>query len=107
MAYTSEEKLKILYEDSLKDIKDLTQRLEAAAKIIGTTNTSINANKSAIEAGVGIVVKQVLFSENGPLKKLNDLYSSTNILFAGFFCGLAGGVAGGIVVGIAVMKLFL
>lgn len=104
MAYTTEEKLKILYEDSLKDIRDLTHRVEAAAKTIGSTNTSITANKTAIEAGVAIVVKQVLLSENGPIKRLDDLYSSTNTLVAGVLCGVTGGLIGGLVVGIALMK---
>lgn len=36
--YTSTEKIKILYEDSLKDIRELTERLEAVSALVSESN---------------------------------------------------------------------
>ncbi len=143
MAHTAEEKIKILYEDSLRDIRELTERLEAAVKTLASTKsaisssteyqlaesikrieilaTSISTSKLGMETAASSVVKELLLGENGPVRKLNDLFllyqhhsrqsmswmqtvnNATSSFFkttliAGVLCGITGGVVGGVVV---------
>ncbi len=96
MAHSAEEKIKILYEDSLRDIRQLTERLEVAVKTLANTKSaisssteyqlaesvkqieklaiSISTSKEGIEAAASSVVKELLLGEGGPVKKLNDLF---------------------------------
>lgn len=50
MALTTEEKIKILYEDSLKDIRDLTARIEGVKESQGTFETAVKTLMSSIPA---------------------------------------------------------
>ena len=139
MAHTAEEKIKILYEDSLRDIRQLTERLEAAVKILASTKSaissstehqlaqsiiqiekladSISTNKSGIEKAACSVVKSLLLGDDGPIKKLNDLFvlyqyntrqnsawmavvnEATGKVFVAvmILCGILGGVVSGII----------
>ena len=139
MAHTAEEKIKILYEDSLRDIRQLTERLEAAVKILASTKSaissstehqlaqsiiqieklavSISTNKSGIEKAASSVVKSLLLGDDGPIKKLNDLFvlyqyntrqnsawmavvnEATGKVFVAvmILCGILGGVVSGII----------
>jgi hypothetical protein len=96
MAHTAEEKIKILYEDSLHDIRQLTERLEIAVKTLASTKSaitsstefqlaqsikqieilalSISTSREGIEIAASSVVKDLLLGEGGPVKKLNDLF---------------------------------
>lgn len=96
MAHTAEEKIKILYEDSLRDIRQLTERLEIAVKTLASTKSaisssteyqlaqsikqieslaiSISTSREGIETAASTVVKDLLLGEGGPVKKLNDLF---------------------------------
>ena len=138
MAHTAEEKIKILYEDSLRDIRQLTERLEAAVKILASTKSaissstehqlaqsiiqiekladSISTNKSGIEKAASSVVKSLLLGDDGPIKKLNDLFvlyqyntrqnsawmavvnEATGKVFVAvmILCGILGGVVAGL-----------
>lgn len=97
MAHTAEEKIKILYEDSLRDIRQLTERLEAAVKTLASTKsaisssteyqlaqsikqieilaTSISTNKEGIEAAASNVAKDLLLGKGGPVWRLNELFT--------------------------------
>lgn len=50
MALTAEEKIKILYEDSLKDIRDLTTRIEGIKESQSKFETAVNSMISSIPA---------------------------------------------------------
>lgn len=50
MSYSSEEKIKILYEDSLADIRELTTRIEAIGEmIVGASRTAAEAQMVAFD----------------------------------------------------------
>jgi len=46
MAYSEEEKIKILYEQSLRDIRDLTTRMESTAAVVQAAAAEVNAGRS-------------------------------------------------------------
>lgn len=103
MGHSSEEKIKILYEDSLNDIRDLTNRMEsmssavvsAAEKVaqgktdlvrqreqfmndVGTIKEAvvkIAGKNDAGKAEVSEAVHEILLGERGPMKDLRAISS--------------------------------
>lgn len=103
MGHSSEEKIKILYEDSLNDIRDLTNRMEsmssavvsAAEKVAqGKTDlvrqreqlmNDVDTIKEAVvkiackngvgKAEVSAAVHEILLGEDGPMKDLRTISS--------------------------------
>jgi len=103
MGHSSEEKIKILYEDSLNDIRDLTSRMEsmvpavvsAAEKVaqgktdlarqreqfmndVGTIKEAvvkIAGKNDAGKAEVSAAVHEILLGERGPMKDLRAISS--------------------------------
>lgn len=101
MSHTAEEKIKILYEDSLRDVRDLTNRMESmTATLVAATETvtsgknilfrqneqllnDINeikkaAGKIASQNGakkedVSAAVHEILLGETGPMKELRAI----------------------------------
>lgn len=49
-AYTEEEKIKILYEQSLKDIRDVVARIESVAGTVAATTRSLKAHEADAHA---------------------------------------------------------
>jgi len=139
----SQDKLDFLASEVMKDMTALVAKVEAAAKTLADTKsaitsstefqlaesikrieilaTTISTSKSGMETAASSVVKELLLGENGPVKKLNDLFllyqhhsrqslswmqtvnNATSSFFkttliAGFLCGITGGVVGGVVV---------
>lgn len=138
----SQDKLDFLASEVMKDMTELVAKVEAATKSLSITKTalssatehqlidsikhiekladSISTNKSDIETAATSVVKSLLLGDDGPVKKLNDLFILyqyntrqnsawmeiinkhtgsffKTTIFAGILCGLLGGVVSGII----------
>lgn len=68
MGHTEEEKIKILYEDSLKDIRDLASRMEVIATTIST-------------AADGVTKRQIILqrqNESLLIEHVNDIKEAVN-----------------------------
>lgn len=50
MSHSAEEKIKILYEDSLREIRELTAKLERVAQAVTAAANSINNGKTILRA---------------------------------------------------------
>ena len=92
----SQDKLDFLAAEVMKDMTELVAKVEAATKSLSITKTaissatehqliesikqiekladSISASKSGIEEAASSVVKSLLLGDDGPVKKLNDLF---------------------------------
>lgn len=101
MGHTAEEKIKILYEDSLNDIRGLTDRMESLTAAVVAAAETVNAGKAtlsrqneqflidvktikeavgqiAVKNGAGKeevkrTVEEVLLGETGPMKEMRDI----------------------------------
>jgi len=102
MGHSAEERIKILYEDSLQEIRELTNRMEAIATSITAAANQINNGKTvmraesekllvkaveeikiAVQQVIGVqanigssaahAAREVLLGDAGPLKKLDYL----------------------------------
>lgn len=139
----SQDKLDFLASEVMKDITGLVAKVETAAKTLASTKSSISSSteyqlaesvkqieklaisistsREGMEIAASGVVKELLLGENGPVRKLNDLFllyqhhsrqslswlqtvnNVTDSFFwttfaAAFFCGVVGGAVGAIIV---------
>ena len=97
ISVNSQDKLDFLATEVMKDMTDLVAKVEAATKSISITKTalssatehqliesikqiekladSISTSKSGIEEAASAVVKNLLLGDDGPIKRLNDLFA--------------------------------
>jgi hypothetical protein len=142
----SQDKLDFLASEVMKDMTELVAKVESAVKTLASTKSaiststeyqlaesvkqieklaiSISTSREGIEAAASSVVKELLLGENGPVKKLNDLFllyqhhsrqsmtwvkvvedrhekmfsAMDYILISGAICGLVAGVVAGAIV---------
>jgi hypothetical protein len=78
MGHSAEEKIKILYEDSLQDIRELTAKMEAIAMAISAATTELKSGKSVIRAETERLLIDAVKEIKGAVQQIVDVQGDLN-----------------------------